>query len=1108
MQCVLDNLVNNNQCFKENSSSDSLINSNDEDFDNDDQGIRLAVETVGRARKPVTNIKKTIDRVPKKNTGSRKPNVKTAPKKTNASVENISTQSTESSLQDDNEIINTFLIYQLNKEYSRYSNIILKLENHIDTLHSLHIIDYSSRNCYLKILNNIIKLLNLTYNDNLRELDDNIKLLNKSTLPFNNYFTNHILTQYKLLGDNIYDYAYDLYSNYRVATAAGSNYNSNDNALLQDNLNKLDKFHNVMDVILKDVCAKVGFNSIKFACTLLGLTKEYNPELFTLYNKIFVPLNYSIVKQSEIGFINSETGFDINLTSSSLKYDMLNEYGRLYLKHGVQDTYYVLDGYFKIDCLGTVRKTCQINYPTLFDKIVTIEMQLKSNLIPETFYKNYIKNNTVACILINDINTVCDRIIDQYNTYNTIHNMTLTELINYIESIDESNIDKFYETVKLILLKAQILSCEAQDELQKSESDNSTKDNNITIPQSKITLTEFIAPMFEAMKMNTSFHDKELLEVLYKYFSFEHQLKLKSLINKDTYNGNLTSSNNSNSNNNENDTKKKIKDHKYMPEKVKKCAIEKLKEMKSGNGNEYYKQSMYIKTLLNFPWPTPHDDQIFTNLKTNNTIKEYLNSVMINLDEIIYGHLESKKSIVELIGKWISNPNSSGYSFGLCGPPGIGKTLFAKAIGKAMGIPFVQITLGGQNDGELLHGHGYTYSGSQPGMIIKKMIEAGNSRCIMYFDELDKACKKHDSNEIFNILVHLTDPNTNTQFQDRFFQEINFPLNKVLFIFSYNDDRLIDNILMDRIKKLEIKPFKIHDKREIIKKFILPEMCESINIETDSIMIDDNNINYIIEAYTNEPGVRDLKRAFERIFLKLNIDKIYSTNVFSDTTNNSIVLSNKVIKEYLGEPHNDVEIIHDDDLIGVINGLYATDSGRGGILPIEVYYNKIGAEVTTNLTGSQKRVMRESVKTAYTVATNIVKSDKLEIHNKINPYGLHIHTPSCAVPKDGPSAGAAFTIAIVSRILSKKIRRDVAITGEINLRGNITKIGALVYKLNGAKKAGVKLVLVSEENKEDLNTILKDDSTLCNDDFKVILVSNIIDAFKYTIIDFDLADYA
>ena len=1056
------------------------------------------VVNTSRAKKNIKKTKKS-QQLPKRTLKSQQ--IPEVPKNQNFSLNS-----------DDNEIISTFMIECLNKEYAKYSSIIFDLETHIETLVTLRIIDHNSRNCYLKILNNTIKLLNITYNENLKNLDlvngCNLQIgtkTNTNTLTDNVYTRNfniQLLNHYKAFGDNVYNYIYDLLNVYQ-------NTYSYQESL---NVDSIDNFYNVMNVILKDICSKVGFNSIKNACELLGLTEEYNTEIFNLYNKIFVPLNFSYVE-------DTTHIFDIKLTTSTLKYDMLNEYGKLYLRHK-SNNYYVFDGYFKIDSLNTIRKTCQINYPSLYDKITTVEILLDNSGIPEIFYKNYIKNSSIVCILINDAMASAKYIAEQYDTYNNIHNMTLTELIEYIESIDESNIDKFYNTVKLILLKSQIVGFDTQNKINKDivdtdntciNTDNINADNQLSVAQSlngRTTLSEFIVPMFEAIKLNSNFYDKDILEVLYKYFSFDQQLKLNNLLIKDSCNLGLTNSAN---NNEENDImKRKIKEHKYMPQKVKKCAMEKIKEMKQGNSNEYYKQSLFVKTLLNFPWPTPYDDQVFTKLKTHDSMREYLDDVSKKLDNIIYGHTESKKSIVELIGKWICNPNSAGYSFGLCGPPGIGKTLFAKAIGKAMGIPFVQITLGGQNDGELLHGHGYTYTSSQPGLIIKKMNEAGNSRCIMYFDELDKACKKHDSNEIFNILVHLTDPNTNMQFQDRFFQEINFPLNKVLFIFSYNNDKLIDNILMDRIKQLEIKPYKIHDKRQIVKQFIIPEMCDSFKIAADTIKIEDNEINYIIESYTREPGVRDLKREFERIFLKLNIDKIYSANLFSDQTKNvdKIILTNKVIKEYLGESRNEIEIVHTNDAIGVINGLYATESGIGGILPIEVYYNKIGSEVTINLTGSQKRVMRESVKTAYTVATNIINHTKLADYHSINPYGLHIHTPSCAVPKDGPSAGAAFTIAIVSRILSKKIARDIAITGEINLRGNITKIGALDYKLNGAKKAGIKLVLISEENKEDLNNIIKDDTTLIDENFRVIVVSGIMDALRYTLTDFDASDFS
>jgi ATP-dependent Lon protease len=202
------------------------------------------------------------------------------------------------------------------------------------------------------------------------------------------------------------------------------------------------------------------------------------------------------------------------------------------------------------------------------------------------------------------------------------------------------------------------------------------------------------------------------------------------------------------------DFKKQILSIKNMPIGIKALALEKVEEMKLSN-NEYYKQLQYVKTLIKFPWPSVNDDVIFEELnKDIEKRKKYISDIEDNLKNLTYGHIEAKKSLLQIIGKWITNPNSGGSVIALVGPPGVGKTLLANSISKALNIPFAQITLGGQNDGELLHGHGYTYSGSQPGMIVKKMIEAGKSRCILYFDELDKACSKNGSNEITNILIH------------------------------------------------------------------------------------------------------------------------------------------------------------------------------------------------------------------------------------------------------------------------------------------------------------------------------------------------------------------
>ena len=260
------------------------------------------------------------------------------------------------------------------------------------------------------------------------------------------------------------------------------------------------------------------------------------------------------------------------------------------------------------------------------------------------------------------------------------------------------------------------------------------------------------------------------------------------------------------------DYKKQLIANKNIPDNIKSLTLEKIQEMKLYN-NEYYKQLTYVKHILNFPWASS-DNFFYESLKNDckKTVK-FLTTVEENLNKSSFGHEEAKKSLLQIIGKWISNPSSQGSSFGLVGPPGVGKTLLAKSVSKALGIPFAQITLGGQNDGELLHGHGYTYSGSQPGLIIKKMVEANKSRCILYFDELDKATSKHGQiNEITSILIHLTDPNMNKSFQDRFFQGVDFPLDKVIMIFSYNDSSLVDPILLDRLKEIKVKLMKVFSK--------------------------------------------------------------------------------------------------------------------------------------------------------------------------------------------------------------------------------------------------------------------------------------------------------
>jgi ATP-dependent Lon protease len=315
---------------------------------------------------------------------------------------------------------------------------------------------------------------------------------------------------------------------------------------------------------------------------------------------------------------------------------------------------------------------------------------------------------------------------------------------------------------------------------------------------------------------------------------------------------------------------------------------------------------------------------------------------------------------------------------------------------------------------------------------------------------------------------------------------------------------------MDRIKEIEVKPFKFNDKKNILNKFLIKEMSELVGFEQNTVVMDNDAIDFIINQYTNEAGIRELKRKLEKIFLKLNIDRIYGQGIFEKKTsfsqNNPIKLDNDLISSYLGKNQMHIQAIHREPLIGVVNGLYATSNGQGGILPIQIFTNFTNGDgkFTLKLTGNQKKVMRESVISAFTAAMHCVKSDIRNEYVKIHPHGLHIHTPaSGATPKDGPSAGGAFATAFISRILNKKIRNDIGITGEIELTGRITKIGGLQYKLPGAKRAGVKLVLVSHENFDDIENLEKEYPELFDDNFKVILVETLSEILDYVLVDFD-----
>lgn len=944
---------------------------------------------------------------------------------------------------------NAFVDYKVHKlqyYYSKYSEYLVSFQNHIERIHHNSIISLAEKMNYYKIINETIRQMGVIYNDTLIDIREN----DTDDTP-EDIKPNLINSQYDPLIE------------------LGDFYNNND--LFVDNSMCYRPLDEIKETMINKLAVKIGFYNLSHGLSVIlgeNFQNHFDDEFLNdllIYDKIFIPIKIAFVDNK-----HNQTQSMIIKRIEILKEVIVTSSVNIYIKKNKKVSL-MFSGYFINDPLNIILRTSQIYHNPIFIKKKEIEEILfkKYDKNDEKFVRTYMRNCNLGDLMVYDTAKFVNMVDKDYKLFNRLSKM---RLFNIKKEFIQDNTDKHIVKVMFNIIKLLLFG----------------NSDNIRIA----------AILFDSIK-DKSENQRSIADIIYDNLNNSLQIKLrKSTIHikneiekiKEIVTDDI-------------DLPKNIAINEHMPEHVKKIAYEKTEEMKSSN-NEYYKQSLYVRTLLNFPWPSPEDDKMFVEVgKSKKKSKQFLDSVMTFLDNNAHGHKECKETFKELLGKWIKKPTSPGYAIGLAGPPGVGKTLMAKAIGRALDIPFVQITLGGQNDGELLHGHGYTYSGAQPGMIVKKMCEAGSARCIFYFDELDKACKKNDNNEIFNILIHVTDPTTNHEFQDRFFQEINFPLNKVLFIFSYNKKAGIDKTLLSRIDEIEVEPFKLDDKKTIVRKFIIGDMCDLVDFNKDDIEISDDVIVHIIESYTEEAGVRDLKRKFEKIFLKMNIDKIYDLRGFKD--NQKFILSKEIVETYLGKKSLDITYVHQNDIVGVINGLYATDNGQGGITPIQIFnnYTSENEKFILRLTGHQRKVMRESVWCGYTAAIHAIKKDLIDKYTKEYPYGFHIHTPSAAVPKNGPSAGCAFAVAFISRILNLKIRQNIAITGEIELTGRVSEIGGLVYKIPGAKRAGVKQVFVPMDNQKDIDKMKKNSPQIFTDGFEVILVDHISQILERALIGFE-----
>ena len=536
------------------------------------------------------------------------------------------------------------------------------------------------------------------------------------------------------------------------------------------------------------------------------------------------------------------------------------------------------------------------------------------------------------------------------------------------------------------------------------------------------------------------------------------------------------------------------------------------------NENQTTQLEVYDHIHVENPLSLVNAVQDMNLLKSNiKTIENTMSDINNILDESIYSHSHAKNQIMKIIGQWM-NGEQSGYCFGFEGSPGIGKTSLAKkgianCLKDENGIsrPFTFIALGGSCNGSTLEGHGYTYLNSTWGRIADILMESKCMNPIIYIDELDKVSKTENGKEIIGIFTHLIDQTQNDSFQDKYFSGIDIDLSKALFIFSYNDPEQIDKILLDRIHRVKFDNLSIDDKMVIVRKYILPEINKKMGFE-NIVEISDEIIEYIIDSYTVEPGVRKLKEILFDLYGEINLH-ILRSNIVEEFEQNSMVFDNieipiKITKENIENKYltkyNKIQekTIHKKPETGIINGLWANSLGRGGIIPIQTLFYPSSTFLDFKLTGLQGDVMKESMNVAKTLAWNLtpnnIKIEWIKEFETTKCQGLHIHCPEGGISKDGPSAGTAITIAIYSLLNKKEIKNDIAITGEINLQGEITAIGGLDVKIIGGIKAGIKTFLYPKSNSRDfINWKNKNNRKYLYENIEFIEVTRIEQVFDY-----------
>ena len=504
----------------------------------------------------------------------------------------------------------------------------------------------------------------------------------------------------------------------------------------------------------------------------------------------------------------------------------------------------------------------------------------------------------------------------------------------------------------------------------------------------------------------------------------------------------------------------------------KKCdnELQKLQKM-----SQYSSESGVVRNYLDWIASLPWSEQ-------SEAIHD-LNDAKKILDKYHYGLTKIKERILEFIAVQIKTKGARGPILCLVGAPGVGKTSLAKSIAESLNRKYVKVSLGGVKDESEIRGHRRTYVGAMPGRIIQSMKKAGTINPLMLLDEIDKMSSDYRGDPS-SALLEVLDPEQNSVFSDHYL-EVDYDLSKVIFVATANSLNSIPIPLRDRMEIINVSGYTENEKLQIAKKHITPKLIKENGLTEKEFSIDDNAILTLIQRYTFEAGVRNLNREIENLIRK-------SVKLIVTKEAKKININNDNLQKYSGPAKKDYGRARKVDSVGVVTGMAYTQYG-GDLLEIEAL--KFEGSGKIQITGSLGDVMKESARASLSYARSIAKTLKIDA-KKFNKFDFHIHVPEGATPKDGPSAGVALSVCLVSVLGEYKIHRDIAMTGEITLSGKVLEIGGLKEKLLAALRGGIKKVLIPQANVKDLEDMPKE----VLDNLKIVPIATIDEALKECLI--------